>query len=400
MSYWNHIGIEPQMTTECGTEMTLTPSIQGQSLTSNIIHTHVRMLENNSVDGILPIRLVKVDGKTVFHYPIAGLKPLTEVLKQSRLTDRQWYGFIFALKHTLDSCKHYLLFNGQFLLHPDWIWVKDNIQNIQLAYVPLRTFATKNNIWEQWVYFIDTLRQFGFPFELYEKLLSYDATPNTFAHELWLNYLEQHTNHLRVSVATTEINENRSAEIQSTLNNTTHASRGMKLTIQSILHWAGLTKLCQKESQVLPPSGVALQQLAERTLVLSISTKTAMLSNLCHQSPNSAYLEIMKDGEANVQKITLTNSTFHIGRESEAASLQITHPAVSRQHLAFGISEGQYFVMDVDSTNGSYLNEQSMRKRELYPLHDGDRVQIPGMKLLFHHKDNCQVSFDEVKRYT
>jgi hypothetical protein len=400
MSCWNQLGIEPQMIAECGTEMTLTPRIQGQSLTSNIIHTHVRMLENNNVDGILPMRLVRVDDKTVFHYPIAGLKPLTELLKQSRLTDRQWYGFIFAVKHILDSCKHYLLYNGQFLFHPDWVWVKDDIQSIQLAYVPLRTFATKNNLWEQWVYFIDTLRQFGFPYELYEKLLSYDATPNTFVHELWMDYLEQYTNYLNVPVTTTDNNENQSTEIQSTLSNTTHANRKMKLTIQSILHWAGLTTLCQKESQVLPPSGEALQQLAERTLLLSKTTKTAMLSNVSHQLPDSAYLEIMKDGEANVQKITLTNSTFHIGRESEAIFLQITHPAVSRKHLAFGISEGQYFVMDLNSTNGSYLNEQSMRKRELYPLHDGDRVQIPGMKLLFHHKDTCQVSFDEVNRYT
>ena len=61
-----------------------------------------------------------------------------------------------------------------------------------------------------------------------------------------------------------------------------------------------------------------------------------------------------------------------IGR-GRGADLVIHEPTISRAHAAVGFRAGGFFVQDLGSTNGTFLNG---KRRERADLDDGDEIQM------------------------
>jgi len=68
-----------------------------------------------------------------------------------------------------------------------------------------------------------------------------------------------------------------------------------------------------------------------------------------------------------------------IGR-SRGCDLQIPDSDASRRHAEIYRSEGGYFLRDLGSTNGTYVNGRPVREHRLEP---GDRIQISGSEMTF-----------------
>jgi hypothetical protein len=59
---------------------------------------------------------------------------------------------------------------------------------------------------------------------------------------------------------------------------------------------------------------------------------------------------------------------------------------VSRQHVVIEISGSSYFVRDLESTNGTWLNERKLVPHDAYPLHTGDLLRLGQMGLYIYFK--------------
>ena len=87
---------------------------------------------------------------------------------------------------------------------------------------------------------------------------------------------------------------------------------------------------------------------------------------------------VMKDGVIErVHPIGRTNVT--VGR-LEYNDLVIDHPSISRAHVRVGFDGAGWFVEDLGSTNGTYLNDNQVERDA---LHWGDRVQAGEYTLHF-----------------
>lgn len=80
----------------------------------------------------------------------------------------------------------------------------------------------------------------------------------------------------------------------------------------------------------------------------------------------------------------LSAKTITIGRAVEN-DIVITSKRVSRTHARVQCSGGEVILQDLDSTNGTFLNQE----RVLAPaaLHDGDRITIGDVTFVFHDPD-------------
>ena len=80
----------------------------------------------------------------------------------------------------------------------------------------------------------------------------------------------------------------------------------------------------------------------------------------------------------------LSGETITIGRAVEN-DIVITSKRVSRQHAQVRREGSEVILQDLDSTNGTFLNDE----RVLAPmaLHDGDRITIGDVTLVFHDPD-------------
>lgn len=72
---------------------------------------------------------------------------------------------------------------------------------------------------------------------------------------------------------------------------------------------------------------------------------------------------------------TIGDRSFVFGRDSKLLA-QIKDPCVSRQHMEVrkDASDGCYYVVDMDSHNGVFLNSERVFKFKM--LHEGDLIQI------------------------
>ena len=65
---------------------------------------------------------------------------------------------------------------------------------------------------------------------------------------------------------------------------------------------------------------------------------------------------------------------FVIGR-TPGCQLYLNHPRISREHAEITAQDGRYFITDLGSRNGTYLNDQRLgsgRRR----LRDGDEIRL------------------------
>ncbi|MGK7889701.1 MAG: FHA domain-containing protein [Leptolyngbyaceae cyanobacterium] len=87
--------------------------------------------------------------------------------------------------------------------------------------------------------------------------------------------------------------------------------------------------------------------------------------------------------EGRTQVITHPDACWTIGRDRHSATLPIADRRLSRRHatLSYNPDTQQFELDDLNSTNGSFVNEEQIVKPQ--PLQDGDRIRLGGAGFTF-----------------
>lgn len=80
------------------------------------------------------------------------------------------------------------------------------------------------------------------------------------------------------------------------------------------------------------------------------------------------------------QVFPITKDRFVIGRGKNASDLTIKDPNVSRQHALVEFSNGQYYIVDMGSTNGVEFKGSKVQRKV---IDDGDTVRVCEHELTF-----------------
>ena len=72
--------------------------------------------------------------------------------------------------------------------------------------------------------------------------------------------------------------------------------------------------------------------------------------------------------------------TISIGR-SESSGIVLKYPSVSREHAQINSSGGQYFIRDLKSNNGTFVNGRIVSEKQA--LKSGDVIQISNFEMKF-----------------
>ena len=90
--------------------------------------------------------------------------------------------------------------------------------------------------------------------------------------------------------------------------------------------------------------------------------------------------------EANGDKILLDKSLYTIGREKRKVDYQLNFSSISRTHCAIRYEDGEYFIEDLRSSNGTTLNETTVNPGSPLKLKDGDALKLADIKLTFRRE--------------
>ncbi len=93
-------------------------------------------------------------------------------------------------------------------------------------------------------------------------------------------------------------------------------------------------------------------------------------------SPPRRALNLYYGGE----RFTITKDRFIIGRGRQSSDLTIKDPNVSRQHAMIEFLDGQYYMVDMGSTNGVEYGGQRVQRQA---VNEGDVFRVCDHELRF-----------------
>ena len=87
--------------------------------------------------------------------------------------------------------------------------------------------------------------------------------------------------------------------------------------------------------------------------------------------------------EVGGQSKNLSNKNFSIGRD-KSNQLIIADPKVSRFHAVVNFENGEVYIKDTDSSNGTIVNDTNIQPNVKHKLKDGDRIKLGTTVITFY----------------
>lgn len=92
---------------------------------------------------------------------------------------------------------------------------------------------------------------------------------------------------------------------------------------------------------------------------------------------------ILKGTTPGLEDIDIAYYPFVIGRQERISDYIIDRESVSRMHCRIDMEDGEYYIRDLNSRNGTAVNGEALINNERIRLNDGDEVQIADMVYQF-----------------
>jgi len=114
----------------------------------------------------------------------------------------------------------------------------------------------------------------------------------------------------------------------------------------------------------------------EKTVLIECSSEIKRIAMICSGIPGTPE-------ESNGQKAYILVDDFLIGRDGSKVDLKINSLSVGRIHARILRRENSFFIEDLDSRNGTYLDQKRLKKKEEYLLPENCKIRFADREFYF-----------------
>ncbi|MGN0621775.1 MAG: FHA domain-containing protein [Porcipelethomonas sp.] len=140
----------------------------------------------------------------------------------------------------------------------------------------------------------------------------------------------------------------------------------------------GMNNQGSMPTSVIPPSGTATV-VTDAGATTVLGGEAGATTVLGQQTPEASLIR-KSTGETK----PVTGTQFIIGKDSKQANYIITNNgSVSRTHCRITCANGTFSVCDLNSTNGTFLNDIRLSPRQETPLNSGDKLKVSDEEFTF-----------------
>jgi len=100
-------------------------------------------------------------------------------------------------------------------------------------------------------------------------------------------------------------------------------------------------------------------------------------------TPNFPYLLCKSDGKN--MKIVINKSSFLIGRLKDEVDCEIKNSSVSKIHTEIIKRDGSFFIKDLNSSNGTYVNSERLKSNFEVEIKNHDIIRIANIEFEFYN---------------
>lgn len=279
----------------------------------------VQMLLKNRIPGFLECRMTRVDRDAFLYYEITSRQNLRLVLERKRISLSELRKLLEGLEQAAAVCEEYLLDADRILLQPEYLYLDPDTWKIWICFYPFETQESGGGLLGLAEYLLDHLER-------------QDSGAVTLGYEFYRMAGEENP------------------------------------SVRKLLEeWEeGATEKEAKGQRENQPESRLAEHFPE--WVDSTSGGTACLAGL--REPGL----FLRSESAAYPDLRIQKESFLVGKKKDAVDGWLKARGISRIHARISREEDCYYLTDLNSTNGTFLNGGRLGVNEKARLRPGDSV--------------------------
>lgn len=342
----------------------------------------VRIMLQRDINGMLPVERCHIDGKGEYWYNISGKQALDSYTKMHALEYPVFEHIILRICEQLEILEWNLLDGNGLMVDPELIFLNNKGEDISFVFYPHSGRDILKDIQTLMEYLLSKLSHSNHEaikvaYELYEMTLC----ENYQVQKLKDTILKYRIEKSRQDKITLEVEPSKVAEREAVYRCEEHVVEKKESYLQEQIE-EKLSALCKKAKQILVkhpkeeiPTVIYPQEEEEQLEVTSHPT-ICIAASL--GEPRGV---LIFEGIGNYPDFELDKTLCVIGKSSRA-KLQISRETISNFHAKIEYMDG-YVIEDMNSTNGTFVNDEILNYREKRVLNAGDVIRFADVKYRF-----------------
>lgn len=337
-----------------------------------------KMLLHNKIRGLLECRIYHIDNITKVQYDISSKQSLKRICEKKHLNRQQFEAILAAVQELMQELARYCLSLDEVFLNPEYIYGDMESFDIYFCYYPDKG---------------QTLAEQEFH-QLAEYLINYldyeDKGVIEKGYALYRYTMEENYD-IAKSIQKTRAERIEKAEIEKD-----------KPEIEEITNWKKEDYQYKEEKQIskIAEGGIFNHifnrfkgEIKEEKIseefedeefhyggesIVEVEEDEERYGHtmLLKEAKNKPMHYLVCLSEGGYQDFSITKFPFVIGKGKEWADGVISHNLISRIHAQLEEEEGEIFITDLNSTNGTGVNDELLEANQTVQLKSGDIVNF------------------------
>ncbi len=314
----------------------------------------VRMVTENRINGFLPCVSQKCEGGTEYYYEITGRQSMALLYERRKMGCGELRELLRGLEQILEAAGEYLLDPGHLILDPEYMYLNSRTEKLCLCYYPENEKTVRES-------FLDLAEY------LLGKLDKSDTEGIEFGYDLYQNALEPNFSLLEVLCRHAEPKPKPVA-----VPNPEPIMEDPIEVKEEILKKTGSWKNFFHRKQKKPKLAdyVAEADQMGSGSILFLREGEPQKETACLEPYRQEGL-ILKSRDPEYPDFHVAGECFVIGKRKESVDGCIPASTVSRLHARITFDGSRYYLEDLNSTNGTWVDQLQLNPYEPYALEHG-----------------------------
>lgn len=334
----------------------------------------IPMLRENQIKGILPMQKMQEGEGSRLWYDISGKHDLEGYARFHKLGKDFLENFILSLYRVSRNLGEYLLLEDELCLDPEMIYLNYNEKEISFCYVPGNEKNLETSLGNFMEFFLKHMehgeqKEIEVCYKVYEKCQGEHINLSELAELVAGGYCRGENDD--------DVGESENAGGKTTVfqdkdkepdkKRDKHLFRGKGCLEEKKLFLDLIINKKRKDRQDKRQFVFQPEEDAEET-----SNPTVFLGS----EQKEILGELRYEGEGRGKNFKIDVPVFLVGSQEGEANGVIFTASVSRQHALIYKEEENFFIEDLNSTNGTYLNGEALGYKEKVPLSKNDKIKF------------------------
>ena len=338
--------------------------------------------------GLLNCKYKFKDNSVDIYYLTTNLISINQYFNKFDITKTEFISIIKTICQSIKMCSNYVYFySNNFVIDEDLVYINPSDKSIHILYVPTNKLVS-DHIMNDFKFMLTNLinNNIGmkdidndFKQNIIDGLINSNSSLDLFLDILDKSIMKEDIKKPQIikpileKSASIELNNINSNQI-----NKPKKNKGMKGFLKKIF---SEDKTIQKENKIdFNKRNIVSQNAYETnddTVILGFENKLI------------GYL--IGNHQRHTEQIQIDKDEFIIGRSKDIVDYDIANKTVGKKHAKFIRKEGKFYLLDLESKNGTYLNNTKLESNAIYEVEDNSTIIFSNVKYIFRVTSSGEV---------